>query len=47
MSITISDSELREQFGPKFQPGIPLSCDRCLSDCGGVEDRRRYQARST
>jgi hypothetical protein len=47
MSITISDSELREQFGPKFQPGIPLSCDRCLADCGGVEDRRRYQARST
>jgi hypothetical protein len=47
MSITIPDSDLREQFGPNFQPGVPLSCNRCLSDCEGVEDRRPYQARST
>jgi hypothetical protein len=47
MSITITDSELREQFGPNFQPGVPLSCNRCLSDCGGVEDRRSSQAHST
>ena len=47
MSITILDSELKEQLGPNFQPGVPLSCNRCLSDCEGVEDRRPYQARST
>ena len=26
MSITILDSELKEQLGPNFQPGVPLSC---------------------
>lgn len=46
LSMSIPNSELRKVLGPKFRPGVPLSCDRCLSACGGVNDRP-YQFRST
>lgn len=46
LSMSIPNSELRKLLGPKFRPGVPLSCDRCLSDCGGVNDHP-CQFRST
>jgi hypothetical protein len=46
LSMTIPNSQLQKVLGPKFRPGVPLSCDRCLSPCGGVNDRP-YQFRST
>jgi len=46
LSMSIPNSELRKVLGPKFWPGVPLSCDRCLSDCGGVNDHP-YESRPT
>jgi hypothetical protein len=46
LSMAIPISELKKLLGPKFRPGVPLSCNRCLSECRGVNDRS-YQVRST
>lgn len=35
-AMSITASELREALGPGFQPGMDVSCDRCLSPCDGV-----------
>ena len=39
LTMSIPDSDLRELLGPKFRRGMAVSCDRCLSDCKGVNDR--------
>jgi hypothetical protein len=36
MSISVSHSELRKRCGTAFRPGMPVSCDRCLSPCRGI-----------
>ncbi|MFH8258165.1 hypothetical protein [Streptomyces roseolus] len=28
--------ELSEALGPEFSPGVALNCDRCLSNCSGL-----------
>ena len=35
-SMSISTSELRQALGAGFVPGMDVSCDRCLSACGGL-----------
>lgn len=34
--LSVSVSELRAQLGDRWQPGMSVSCDRCLSACGGL-----------
>ncbi|WP_340696865.1 hypothetical protein [Cellulosimicrobium funkei] len=36
-SMSISASELRTALGAEFTPGIDVSCDRCLTPCGGLK----------
>jgi hypothetical protein len=36
MSMSVDMSDLRESLGDEFTPGDPVTCDRCLSSCGGV-----------
>jgi hypothetical protein len=35
-SMPLSISTLVEGLGPRFRPGMDVSCDRCLSKCGGL-----------
>lgn len=35
-SISIPSTDLRARFGDDFVPGMDVSCDRCLSACGGL-----------
>lgn len=35
-AVGIPASELRASLGPGFEPGMDVSCDRCLSSCGGL-----------
>ncbi|MEC3980419.1 hypothetical protein [Amycolatopsis sp. H20-H5] len=35
-SVSISTSELRDKHGDGFRAGMPVTCDNCLSACGGV-----------
>lgn len=35
---SISSHDLREEFGPSFQYGMDVSCDKCLSPCEGVTE---------
>lgn len=35
-SISISNSELDNYFGTQFTPGVPVTCDRCQSNCEGI-----------
>jgi hypothetical protein len=37
-AIPLSISDLRAAMPPEWQPGMPLSCDRCLLPCDGVEE---------
>lgn len=32
----LSTRRLQETLGDKFVPGMPVSCERCLDDCGGL-----------
>ena len=34
--ISISVQELQSALGPEWTPGMVVSCDMCLSDCGGL-----------
>jgi hypothetical protein len=34
----VGHAELRQALGPRWQPGIPVSCDRCLRPCGGITE---------
>lgn len=36
--VSVSTKELQQRLGPRFRPGMPVNCDRCLSDCDGVHD---------
>lgn len=35
-SISISHADLKAELGPEFEPGIDVSCDRCLTQCEGL-----------
>lgn len=35
-SMSIDIDEFRTSLGPDFTPGVPVTCDRCLSVCDGV-----------
>jgi hypothetical protein len=37
-SITVSVDDLRSALPKAWKPGMPVSCDRCLEDCEGVEE---------
>ena len=36
--ISVATDEIRRRLGPHFRRGMPVLCDKCLSDCGGVSD---------
>jgi hypothetical protein len=36
-SLPVDNADLRASLGPNFLPGMPVSCDRCLSHCSGFE----------
>ena len=36
MSMSVGTSHLRQELGKEFVPGMPVTCDRCLSQCDGV-----------
>jgi hypothetical protein len=36
--LPVSTADLRQAFGPEFNVGMPVSCDRCLGDCEGIDD---------
>lgn len=40
-SVSIQMNELQQNLGAEFQPGIPITCDMCLSSCNGIY--RPYQ----
>lgn len=35
-SMSIDMNDFRMSLGPDFAPGVPVTCDRCLSACDGV-----------
>lgn len=35
-AVSIPVDYLREMLRRDFEPGMEVSCDRCLSDCGGL-----------
>jgi hypothetical protein len=35
-SMSIDVKDLRDSLGEEFAPGVPVTCDRCLSACDGV-----------
>lgn len=37
-SMSLSRSELETALGPLFRYGMPVSCDRCLAECGGMTE---------
>lgn len=41
-SIDLDVEDLKEGLGPDFEPGMPLSCNRCLMTCGGLRRHPRY-----
>jgi hypothetical protein len=36
LAVSVPVAELREALGPQFQPGMAVSCDRCLGPCSGL-----------
>lgn len=34
--LSVSTKELRARLGPNWQPGMRVSCDRCLTPCDGL-----------
>lgn len=34
--LSVSCEDLREFLGPEFEPGMEVSCDRCLQPCDGL-----------
>ncbi len=36
-AVTISVEEMRQQLGEDYVSGMTVSCDRCLSPCGGLQ----------
>jgi hypothetical protein len=37
-SIVVLESELKQSLGSDFRYGMPVSCDRCLTPCPGIEE---------
>jgi hypothetical protein len=37
-SVPIDVDQLKRALPSGWKPGMPVSCDRCLSSCGGVEE---------
>jgi hypothetical protein len=37
-SQSVGTKELCDLLGNQFQPGMPVSCDKCLTSCGGLHD---------
>jgi hypothetical protein len=37
-SLPVDTESLRAALGASFSPGMPVSCDRCLGPCGGIEE---------
>jgi hypothetical protein len=35
-AVSVSVDDLREVLGDDFEPGMDVSCDRCLSECEGL-----------
>ena len=35
-SVSVHFNGRRDRHGKAFEPGMPVSCDRCLSPCGGL-----------
>ena len=35
--MSVSARELQQHLGTKWKPGMPVSCDRCLTSCSGLE----------
>lgn len=35
-AVPISPQELKDHLGPGFTVGMPVNCDRCLTDCDGL-----------
>ena len=33
--VSVSTSDLQDHLGPVWKPGMPVSCDKCLSPCPG------------
>jgi hypothetical protein len=40
-AIPMDTKQLAEFLGPTFKPGMPVSCDRCLSECPGFDSLQR------
>jgi hypothetical protein len=36
--LPIDLQDLGESLGPNFAPGVPVSCDKCLHQCEGIDD---------
>lgn len=36
LSVSVQMNELKQKFGKEFHPGVPVTCDMCLSPCGGI-----------
>jgi hypothetical protein len=35
-SMSVGDADLQASLGSEFKPGVPVTCDRCLTVCDGV-----------
>ncbi len=34
--MSVDTADLQDALGPKFRPGMPVSCDKCLQKCPGL-----------
>jgi hypothetical protein len=37
-SLPVSTEDLQEALGSSFVPGMPVSCDKCLYPCSGIDE---------
>lgn len=35
-SVSVGTNELKQKLGEEFYHGVPVTCDMCLSPCGGI-----------
>jgi hypothetical protein len=38
MAQSVPVADLREALPPEWEPGMAVSCDRCLAPCDGISD---------
>lgn len=38
LGIPVDNADLVEAFGPEFEVGMPVSCDKCLNGCWGFNE---------